>query len=271
MSSHDPRPLLNEILNFLKENQIDDNLKDINKSIENLKKNEGNKTTKNKLKKVLGNLFAPSIIISILIFCINSQNQKLNSPLEYTLNAGPSIPKITDSNEAMSLQPFSSFYLKQNNGGKVKKLFLVTLNKENTPSIYAPIIDNNYNSIYQNNQKEIQLSDEPLLIWNPKINLIDIYFPNISLNITNNEIASGFLILKGHNGSYSIITLLHKIGTVNENLKDTTISFTDLEIYDKRVWKEKTLNENYELFIKNYDDTIKNYQSITNWIKSISL
>lgn len=36
MSSHDPRPLLNEILNFLKENQIDDNLKDIKKSIENL-------------------------------------------------------------------------------------------------------------------------------------------------------------------------------------------------------------------------------------------
>lgn len=49
MSSHDPRPLLNEILNFLKENQIDDNLKDIKKSIENLKKKEGNKTTKHKV------------------------------------------------------------------------------------------------------------------------------------------------------------------------------------------------------------------------------
>lgn len=45
MSSHDPRALLNEILNFLKENQIDDNLKDINKSIKNLKKNEDKEET----------------------------------------------------------------------------------------------------------------------------------------------------------------------------------------------------------------------------------
>ncbi|MGM0288606.1 hypothetical protein IGL04_002901, partial [Enterococcus sp. AZ085] len=110
MSSHDPRPLLNQILSFLKENQIVDTLKDINKSIENLKKNDDEEETVYKFKKTVKKFWYNdfSIVLSILslligfyslnaTLSIHSVTQKINNdnnPLEYSISLKKPILKI---------------------------------------------------------------------------------------------------------------------------------------------------------------------------------
>ncbi|EOS7773172.1 hypothetical protein FDO47_RS12585 [Enterococcus hirae] len=185
MSSHDPRPLLNEILSFLKENQIVDTLKDINKSIENLKKNDDEEETVYKFKKTVKKFWYNdfSIVLSILslligfyslnaTLSIHSVTQKINNdnnPLEYSISLKKPILKINtnypEKNYFNNL--YLSYNLKRNDGGKVKELYLLKFNNNDLTKNTEP----------SSSQKEKIKFDtsKNKIIWNKKEKNLYIY------------------------------------------------------------------------------------------------
>lgn len=219
----------------------------------------------------LGKFLAPSIIISLTLWVLNSQNAVNNSPLNYSLSQLEHVEKLVYPGEStyFTLSPFSTFQLDRNDGGLLKDLFLVTVNEKDTITVAAPVISNssseNHATIDEIN------SSQALLLWNQKKDILSVHFPDIFFDMTKKNVASAFLILKGQNHSYSVITFLNKLGNSDNNYADITLTFTDLEIYDKRVWEEKAGPHAASFFLEKYDSTVVNYKKIIEWLKTVTL
>lgn len=273
MAPNHSKILLEQILEKL--NQIDSSRKVRIIKIKNIKK-ESPKSLKQRAKaevfSFINKTLAPSIILSSVIFLINTTNTKNNSPLAYTLNLYDSVAKmgIPDDDTVFTASPFSTFSLQRNNGGLLENLFLVTVTTQDKVNVFAPIISNSKSDIYDKNQA-FKLDGDSLLLWNQEKDLLNIFFPDTAFDPKKESISTAFIVAKGQNHSYSVITLLHKLGSANESYLDTTLTFTDLEIYDKRVWEEQSLDENYSFFINEYDKTLNKYQVTIDWLKHFTL
>lgn len=219
----------------------------------------------------LAKFLAPSIIISLALWILNSQNTTNNSPLNYTLAQFEHVPKMVYPGEStyFSLSPFSTFRLNRNDGGLLKDLFLVTVNDEDSITVTAPMISNSSSETHAPID-EIN-SSQTTLLWNQKKNILSIHFPDIFFDMAKKNVSSAFLILKGQNHSYSVITFLNKLGNEDNDYADMTLAFTDLEIFDKRVWEEKAGPKTKTFFLKKYDNTVTNYKKVIEWLKTVTL
>lgn len=248
-----------------------ENMDIIKKELQQIRKNLDNNNNNTWLKYLnLKNWLAPSIILSLVIWGFNIRNEKNNSPLNYSLTQSHDVEKLINPNDDVyfTTTPFFTFQLDRNEGGLVKNLFLVTIEDDNI-RVTAPQISNSYSKEFKPPQK-LDISKVTLL-WNQKRNLVNIHFSETFFDISKRRISSAFLILKGQNHSYSVITFLSKLGDKKTNYADTTISFTDLEIFDKHIWEEKTGPKTKDYFLSKYDDTIKNYQKLISWLKDVKL
>lgn len=273
MAPNHSKILLEQILEKL--NQIDSSRKVRIVKIKNIKK-ESPKSLKQRAKigffSIVNKTLAPSIILSFVIFLINTTNTKNTSPLAYTLDLYDSVTKISspDDDTVFTVSPFSTFSLQRNKGGLLENLFLVTVSTQDEVNVFAPIISNSKSDTYDKKQS-FEFDGDSLLLWNQEKNLLNIFFPDTAFDPKKESISTAFIVAKGQNHSYSVITLLHKMGSANESYLDTTLTFTDLEIYDKRVWKEQSLDENYSFFITEYDKTLNKYQITIDWLKNFTL
>ncbi|EPI5829093.1 hypothetical protein ACS8GA_002961 [Enterococcus hirae] len=294
MSSHDPRPLLNEILSFLKENQIVDTLKDINKSIENLKKNDDEEETVYKFKKTVKKFWYNdfSIVLSILslligfyslnaTLSIHSVTQKINNdnnPLEYSISLKKTILKINTNYPEKNYfnDLYLSYNLKRNDGGKVKELYLLKFNNNENIEIISPIINNTFNNDLTKNTEPSSSQKEKIkfdtsknkIIWNKKEKNLYIYDSELLMSSTTDTVSIFFLLLLGNNNSTEIITVLQKLGANKENYKDTTVTFSNLDIFDFEKWKQQTMKANITNFEKIYENTISKYQKVVRFTKN---
>lgn len=278
MANHDPRPTLKKILEYIENSRIQESLDSISSKLNLVAKNsQSEQQTKFKrISSYLVKLLAPGTIISLAIFLINSNNARDNAPLNYSLDLICDVPKYLphpdeDSDVFFTLSPYANFKFQRNDGGLLKDLFLITFSSDQQIKVHAPIIENSNNSMKPHPDMHIDTDSGASVVWYTKDNSLAIFFSDSFLDMDHDKASSSFLVTKGQNQTYSIITLLFKIGTKNENYQDHSLTFTDIEIFDKLVWERKTTEENMPSFLNEYDTTIENYQKVIEWLKSVTL
>lgn len=218
-----------------------------------------------------------SIFISLFVFIIGKSFSDNHQPLDYQIsNIQPNSEKVGDGNFTAS--PLLNIFLDRNGGGLKKDIFLADFDNSNniviTPTSHSTIkiqdlldkIIPNLNQIAKeatsqsNFESRIATASSDYLKPDYAINHQEASIPtdispyNFFPFIENNniqffdgnlalyhqpKIAPKFIVLKGMDNDYQILTFFYILNKTHDNSKDVVIHFNTLELFSNYSWENK--------------------------------
>lgn len=241
-----------------------------------------------------------SLIFTILIFAVGSRysNSMNNVKLKLT---GTQMNKIVNGDEGFSLNPYIAFKLKRLPSSGQPENFYLGKFEDDTMSIREirvidtlPVEDEEFSKINAvfSSPNEKKLTNIAATIQKPKFMnqfkplsekqkvgfksdnyknadfVLYIYDPGYTLSMSKYNKTSylGYyhLISKGKNGSFQVLTFIHKQSGKEDDFEDITESYLGLEIFDETKWEKSNFKS-----IKN--EVVTSYQKTLEFVKSNSL